>query len=304
MSEYVIGIDGGGTKTTVCIADLHGNVLHSFEAGAINLNGESLQNVRSNLYRIFSQAAELMKGLQDCKSVCVGAAGICNIEVKVFIEKTIREAAYLGKLQITGDDETALYGAVGRPEGIIIIAGTGSICFGKNIAGEEYRTGGYGHLIDDEGSGYAIGRDILKAIVRAHDGREEETLLTQMVFNQLRVSTISQVISFLYNKDTNKRDIAALAPNLFAALAKGDLAAHKIVKMCCDELFILICPVIEHLRLQKSEIAMAGSILIKGDSVREGFISRTIEKYPEITCITPKRDAAYGAALIALGYFK
>lgn len=300
MSGYVLGIDGGGTKTAVCAADLQGRVLLTFGTGAININGESVENVRANLRRIFSEAGTQFGGLESCKAVCIGAAGISNQKARHMLESTVRETGYAGKLLITGDHQTALYGALGIPTGIILIAGTGSICYGKNSAGEEHRTGGYGYLIDDEGSGYAIGRDILTAVVRAHDERGEKTLLTQKVFNQLGVSSIGEIIGFLYHKDTNKRDIAALAPILTQAYAEGDGVAGKIVRKCCRELVQLIGPVVERLGLDNCALAMAGSILQKDENIRTGFMAGVAAKYPAILCKTPENDASYGAVLMAL----
>lgn len=302
MSGYILGIDGGGTKTAVCVADFHGNVLSAFKTGAININGELAGNVKKNLMQIFADAGVRFGGLESCKAVCIGAAGVSNTEARLLLENTVREAGYAGPLLITGDYQTALYGALGTPTGIILIAGTGSICYGKNSTGEEYRTGGYGYLIDDEGSGYAIGRDILAAMVRAYDGRGEKTLLTRMVFEQLGVSSIEEVIGFLYHKDTTKRHIAALAPNLAEACTAGDGIARNIAEKCCNELVRLVCPVVEHLGLYNCTLAMAGSILEKDEIIRKGFINGLVSRYPGITCGLPRNDASYGAVLMALEF--
>lgn len=300
MGGYVLGIDGGGTKTAVCAADLQGNTLEVFKTGAININGESAENVRRNLKLVFARAGENFGGLASCRAVCIGAAGISNAEARLLLENTVLEAGYTGRLLITGDHQTALYGALGIPAGIILIAGTGSICYGRNSSEEEHRTGGYGYLIDDEGSGYAIGRDILKAVVRAHDGREGKTILASMVFEQLKMSSIGEVIGFLYHKDTNKRDIAALAPILTKAFAEGDEAARQIAQKCCRELVKLMSPVVERLGLENCSLAMAGSILQKDEFIQRGFIEAVKIKYPGVACTTPRNDAAYGAVLMAL----
>jgi len=300
MNGYVLGIDGGGTKTTVCAADMQGNILSVFKTGAINLNGESAENVKKNLHTVFNEASVKIGGLRYIRSVCIGAAGISNADARLFLENTVRDAGYTGKLIIAGDHQTALYGALGSPEGIILIAGTGSICYGRNISGKEHRSGGYGYLIDDEGSGYAIGRDILKAMVRSHDGREGKTVLTPMVFEQLGMSTIEEVIGFLYHKNTNKRDVAALAPILTRALEDGDEAARKIAQNCCDELVKLVSAVVKKLGLEDCFLAMAGSILQKDEFTRKGFVDAIQRKFPRVVCTHPKNDAAYGAILMAL----
>lgn len=300
MNGYVIGVDGGGTKTAVKVADLDGRILHSFETGAINLNGESEENVNSNLKCILTEVDKRFDGLGACRGMCLGTAGVSNPKVRLILEDTIRDKGYKGNLIITGDHETALYGALGVQEGVIIVAGTGSICYGKNAAGQEYRTGGFGYLIDDEGSGYAIGRDILTAIIHAYDGRGEKTVLTDMVFEQLKMSAIAEIIGYIYRKDFNKRDIAALAPCIVQAYLQGDLAAENIINKCGSELLNLIRPVIEKLELTGCSLAMTGSVLRKNEFIRKSFVDLVSENYPDIECKLPDNDAAYGAVLMAL----
>jgi len=298
--EYVIGVDGGGTKTAVKVADLNGKTICCFQTGAINLNGESEENVRSNLKDILKETVNLTGGLETCRTICIGAAGISNPKTETVLKDSMRGAGYTGSLIITGDHETALYGALGVPEGVILIAGTGSICFGKNSAGEKHRSGGFGYLIDDEGSGYAIGRDILTAVVHAYDGRGEKTILTQLVYEQFKVSSVSEIIGYIYRKDFNKRDIAALAPCITQAYLEGDSAAKAIISKCGNELLNLIQPVIEKLELTCCSLAMTGSVLTKNEYVRKSFVDQVSEKYPGIRCKLPDNDAAYGAVLMAL----
>lgn len=301
MGEYVLGIDGGGTKTAVCVADLQGKVLHTFKTGAININGESVESAEENLVSILSEAGMRFGGLDSCKSMCIGAAGISNVEMRHLMEDAPRKAGYAGRLLVTGDYRTALYGALSIPVGIILIAGTGSICYGRNAEGKEHRTGGFGYLIDDDGSGYAIGRDMLTSVVRAYDGRREKTALTPMILEHLGVTTIEEIVKFVYRRDANKREIAALAPILTIAYAAGDSAAVEIVDKSCNELFQLVCPAVERLGLGSCSLAMSGSILQKDENIRSGFTARVASKYPGIRCTAPENDAAYGAMLMALG---
>ncbi|OCT11300.1 ATPase [Paenibacillus pectinilyticus] len=300
MKRYAVGLDGGGTKTAVTIVDESGNVVHTFTSGAINYNGQDEASVGASLAEIFRTIASVCGGLDQCAQVCIGAAGISNPTVTTRLESSVRACGYTGGLFITGDQETALCGAHNSEIGMILIAGTGSIGYGKNEAGETHRTGGYGYLIDDEGSGYSIGRDLLSAVVRAHDGRLPATVITSMVLDQLEMTSIQQVIGFVYDKQTNKKDIAALAPILTAACELGDRAALLIAERSARELLELIVPIAEKLSLQNGSLAMAGSVLLKNGFVQTAFIDLLKERYPAMSCITPKRDAASGAALMAL----
>ncbi|CAH1213863.1 N-acetylmuramic acid/N-acetylglucosamine kinase [Paenibacillus allorhizoplanae] len=300
MKRYVAGLDGGGTKTAVTIVDESGLEVHTFTSGAINYNGQDEASVQASLAEIFRTIDRVCDGLGHCAQVCIGAAGVSNPTVTTRLESSVRACGYKGPLFITGDQDTALSGAHNRELGIILIAGTGSICYGKNEAGDTHRAGGYGYLIDDEGSGYSIGRDLLSVVVRAHDGRLPATVITGMVFEQLGMTSIQQIIGFVYDKQTNKKDIAALAPILSQACELGDEAALAIADKSARSLLELVVPVTEKLSMQEGVLAMAGSALLKNSFIQTAFINGLKERYPAMTCITPKRDAASGAALMAL----
>jgi len=298
--RFVAGLDGGGTKTAVTIADDQGRVVHSFTSGGMNYNGQDEGSVRHNLQEIVDTIASVCGGLDHCVQICIGAAGVSNPTVTSRLEATIRACGYHGDLLILGDQETALSGAHGRPYGIILIAGTGSICYGKNESGDVHRSGGYGHLIDDEGSGYSIGRDLISAVVRANDGRASETVITEMVNRQLNMTTVAEMIGFVYDARTHKKDIAALAPILSEACLLGDQAALGIAHRSAASLFELVISVVEKLSLQEGSLAMAGSVLLKNHFVQTALVDMLQEKYPKLQCITPKQDASIGAVLMAL----
>lgn len=300
MLRYVAGLDGGGTKTAVTVADEKGMIVHSFTSGAINYNGQDEASIRSSLQEIFETIATVCGGLDHCVQVCIGAAGVSNPTVITRLESNVRECGYQGELFITGDQETALCGAHDSEYGIILIAGTGSICYGKIESGLSHRTGGCGHLIDDEGSGYSIGRDLISALVRANDGRLPQTPITEMVYEQLQMGTVQQIIGFVYDKRTNKKEIAALAPILSKACAHGDKAALSIAEKSACALIELVVPVAKKLSLQNGTVAMAGSVLLKNTYVQTAFVEKLKQHYPNMQCITAKKDASHGAVLMAL----
>lgn len=299
MSEYVAGLDGGGTKTAVAVCDLQGNLLERFTEGAVNFNGASAESVGESFSRIFAEL-ERTRGLENCRAVCLGAAGAGNPGIRGKLEKQIRSCGFRGPLLVTGDHRTALYGALGDSAGLILIAGTGSICCGRNDAGEERRSGGYGYLFDDAGSGYFIGRQILSAAAHADDGRSGPTALTELLFEALHADGMDDVIRSVYGDKTGKREIAALAPLLTRACGLGDAAALKIADRCGDELFRLAVPVVEKLGLREETAAFAGSILRKDPCVRGALSGRLRKAYPALSQIDPLNDAAFGAARIAL----
>ncbi|WP_354006017.1 BadF/BadG/BcrA/BcrD ATPase family protein [Paenibacillus vini] len=302
--KYVAGLDGGGTKTNVVVADEQGKVLNAFTSGALNLNGEDHERVRQNLREILSSISKLCGGMDYCVHICIGAAGISHPEARARLTNAIRESGYHAGLTLVGDHEAALYGALENPHGMILIAGTGSICYGVNERGISHRTGGFGHLIDDEGSGYSIGREILSAVVKAHDRRIPPTLLEGMVTRQLRIPEDSDplrgLVGFVYDKNRNKRDIAALAPLLNEACALGDGAAIGIAHSSAESLSDLVVPVAERLSLQEGRLAFAGSVLLHNTYVQSALRERLARRYPRLDMDLPRHDAAWGAAMMAL----
>ncbi|WP_123040699.1 N-acetylglucosamine kinase [Cohnella candidum] len=298
--RFVAGLDGGGTKTAVKVADEQGNVVHELTLGSLNYNGQDEETIRRTIRNVFENIAGAIGGLERCAHVCIGAAGISNPTVASRLETSVRACGYEGALTITGDHETALVGALDGGFGMILIAGTGSICHGRNAAGETHRTGGFGYLIDDEGSGYSIGRDLLSALVRAGDGRIPPTPITELVYAQLGMDKVRQVIGFVYDPKTGKKEIAALAPLLTEACKMGDAAALGIARKNAASLAELVAPAAERLSLQRGNLAIAGSVLLGNPYVQSAFLEALSNLYPEMNVFPAKKDAAGGAVLMAL----
>ena len=262
--RYAAGMDGGGTKTVLEARAPDGRVLLRERFGPLNLNSAAAQAVRETMQGCTDALARLPGGLEACAALCVGSAGVSN------------------------------------PCGMVLIAGTGSICFGRDAAGKTARSGGYGHKIDDEGSGYALGRDALAAVVRAQDGRGPRTLLTDLVFAQLKVVDVGGLVQFTYDPQTDKKQIAALAPLVARAYEAGDEAAKAVVEKACRELALLVEPVARALHMEDGVLALTGSILLRDKAVREGTAALLRMRFPGMRLAEPKSDAAAGAALLAL----
>jgi N-acetylglucosamine kinase-like BadF-type ATPase len=296
---YVTGWDGGGTKTAVVYMDMDGTVLGRAVFGPLNPNGASYEQVAATVREAIAGMKNMNGGLSGCVCLQVGFAGASNPSGRKLLEDAIRKEGFLGKLRLNGDHETMLYGAVGR-EGAVLISGTGSVALGRNSKGETCRCGGWGYLIGDEGSGYAIGRDILAAVAKANDGCGPKTCLTEQVFKTLNISGMGELIRFVYDPNSDKARIASLAPLLSEALERGDETAKAIAGRAAEELVLLAATVISRLSLETGSIAFTGSILTQMTAVRQKVETDLKERYPSLSCIQPKQDAAIGAAAMAL----
>ena len=296
------GWDGGGTKTEVCLADETGRKLASAVFGPLNPNGASRDQVMETVKQGVRYMAEQTGGPDRIGGLVVGMAGISNRSARTLLEEALAEAGWTGPYRLAGDQDIALAGAVDGP-GALLIAGTGSVCCGRDAEGNAFRVGGYGYLIDDVGSGWAIGRDILKAVVRAEDGRSPATVLTGLVFGKLNISSVGEMITWLYAPDTGKKEVAALSSLLPAALEKQDAAAEAVAAKAAEDLAELAETGWKKSGLAAGELAVTGSILLKLPAVRNAVEQRLRRTCPLLRVTEPRATPAEGAAKMAFQIF-
>ena len=288
---FIAGIDGGGTHTRVELRDARNQFLKRLEFGPFNLNAIGEDAFRALLRQIFAALGDMGR----CEKLCFGGAGISNPRVREILSGELEEAGFAGKWALRGDQEIALRGAMDGP-GVVVIAGTGSICFGKNAFGDTARSGGWGHLIDDGGSGYALGRDVLAGAVRAFDGRTQGDTLLRAVYERLGGSAPSDIVSFVYSPRTDKAAIARFSRLALDLAAQGDRQALAILERGAEELAALAAAVQEKLGIQDCPIALLGGLLTDDNPYRQ-LVARRLSALG--TPVAPAHDALWGAAQAA-----
>ena len=288
---FVAGIDGGGTHTRLELRDGENNLLHREEFGPFNLNAIGEAAFRNLLAQVFAACGDMT----ECAGLCVGGAGISNPALGEILAQELEKACFRGSWKLCGDQEIALRGAMEGP-GIAVIAGTGSICFGKNPLGQTARSGGYGHLIDDGGSGYALGRDVLSAAVRAADGRGQGRALLEAVYAGLGGTTPADIVSFVYSPDTDKAAVAKFSGIALELAAAGDETAREILAREGEELCALVEAVQRKLDLPGCPIAMLGGLL-SGDNPYRRLAAEKLSRLGQP--VAPAHDALWGAAQMA-----
>jgi len=208
------------------------------------------------------------------------------------------------KLVIESDARIALEGAFKGAAGMILICGTGSIALGKSNDGRVFRVGGWGRIIGDEGSGYAIGREGLNAVTRQIDGRTKRTALTELVAKQFKLKTQEDIITAVYRENF---DVASVAPLVIEAAAQHDTECERILNKATFELtehIRALTLTIEHATRergrQKIPLAFLGSI-IAGENVFTNILKHKIAfSLPQISIVPPQAPPSYGAVLLAL----
>lgn len=288
---FIAGIDGGGTHTRLELRDSNNNLLCREQFGPFNLNSIGREAFLGLLQEVFAACG----GMEDCASLCVGAAGVSNPEVERLLGRALKNSGFTGRWKLCGDQEIALRGALGPP-GLAVIAGTGSICFGRNERGETARSGGFGHLIDDGGSGYALGRAALMETVRQLDGRGGSSVIRDGVFQALSVSTQEALVAFVYSPSADKSAIARLSRVVTAAAEQGDERAREILKREAEALADLVRAVQNRLSLHDCPIALLGGLL-EGDNPYRRTVLTALASLGQLQA--PNHDALWGAAQMA-----
>lgn len=300
--KYVMGIDGGGTGSVLKLVSLDGKELGSKEGGPTNLSAQSPKEVEAVLSELILEAlADNGLKMDNCQSVCIGAAGADRPHQRALLEDIIGSIGIDGKIITTNDAEIALVAGAGALEGVIVIAGTGSIAYGRTADGRSFRTGGWGHLIGDEGSGYYIGMRGLNAALRGYDSRGESTLLLPMILEQTQVDDVDGLISYIYSDNFLKSKIANLAKIVDSAYKHGDRVAQAILDESAYELFLLAKAVLDNLHFDGNvNLVVNGSVLLKNKYVLSSFCEHIDTHYENVDIVKLNRDAAYGAAELAL----
>ena len=289
--DFVCGVDGGGTKTTAICCSPDGKEIARRVFGPFNLNSIGTQAFES----ILNELVSFLDETGYCRALCIGAAGITNNRVSECAEAVLSKTRIPYKL--LGDFEIAHTGALDGNEGIILIAGTGSVCYGKNKDGKTAMAGGWGHLIGDAGSGYGIGRDALSAVARMYDGYGEPTILKDMIAREFCLDTQEKIVSHVYSND--KSAVAALSPLVEKACTSGDPVAMEIVRTNAEALVQLVKTVSSRLGLTSCKVALLGGLLENKTALKAEFVDQ-LHSSTNLHCVSPLHSAAEGAVLEAL----
>ncbi len=301
----VLGVDGGGTKTHVAILDEQGHLLGMGVGGPSNYDDVGKVAAQAGIAQAVEQARR-MAGLsaQRFAAAFLGMAGVVSPQDR----QTIREIAQAldlatpQRIDVDHDCRIALAGGLtGRP-GIVQIAGTGSSTFGMNAAGEGWRSGGWGHLLADEGSGYWLGLQAMIAAVRSYDGRIPPTPLEEQVVAALGLADMNEIMHRLYVTQFARSEIAQLGLLVIDAAAAGDPHALALIRQGCDEMAECVLAVARRLGMdaQPSELALAGGIFRAGDIVCAPFEQAVLDRLPQCRITPAELPPVLGAGVLAL----
>lgn len=277
---FYLGIDGGGTKTRCALGD-EASVLATSTAGGSNVIRLGEAQAREAIHSAVQQVCSTANISPDkIHRICIGAAGAARPEIAAKLRAILAELTP-APVEVVGDMVIALEAAFGSGPGVIAIAGTGSIVWGRDAAGRTARAGGWGFAISDEGSGHWIGRRTVSAILHAHDD-DQETLLTGMVLREWNLATLDELVQKA--NSLPPPDFPRLFPVVLHAAEQADSVAHALLADAATHLSNLAAAVIRRLAPQPPyvPVAMTGSVFRQSDDVRKIFYNTLQATFPGI----------------------
>jgi glucosamine kinase len=297
--ELFVGIDGGGTKTNAVAMNAGGEVLARVEGGAALIRPEDPGAGAGLLADLTERAVRAAGGSLPAAGLCCALAGAGREPVRRALAAELHREGVAVRLRIVTDAEAAFYDAFADGPGILLIAGTGSIVWGRAEDGRTARAGGWGAILGDEGSGYALGLGALRAVVRAHDGRGEATSLAPAVLAHAGVDAPESLVAWAAG--ASKREIAALAPAVASAAGAGDAVARRIVEEAAGELVAHVVALHHRLGPWKTApgLALSGGLIAPGGPLRAAVVEALQVRGPECALAERQVDAARGAASLA-----
>ncbi|SET67930.1 BadF/BadG/BcrA/BcrD ATPase family protein [Lacrimispora sphenoides] len=272
MKGYYAGLDIGGTNGRLKICGSDGEVLGEFTAPGCSLNTDGAEKSRLR-YRdlVLPALQELHLDPGFCLGICVAASGIDSPSDEHDCRSSFEEMGFPHeRLLVLNDCEVFLH--MTEDPALVVISGTGSVCFGRDKKGSIYRTGGWNHIISDEGSGFDMGLKTLKAVGDDLSGRIKCPVLTPLIIKETGLDTLEKIDDFINANLMEKSEIARLSLFAYQAAALGDHEAVRIHRECGDALWGLIRDTKAKMAgkslKDKLNLWLWGSVLVKNDIIR------------------------------------
>ena len=311
MKKWIFGMDGGGTNSRIRVEDMTGTILHEGHGGSTNLHSNTIPEVAAVLLALLKGVLSAGLDPRGCVAGFIGSAGVDTDADTDTMTRTLRnsfQAAAEGRAQApdvpafgaANDTEPALAGALGDTEGFLLIAGTGSIAYGRTRSGKHARAGGWGHLLGDEGSAFWLAFEGIKRGIRSSEGRESESRLLAEALGHFELPDAGSLIPFTY-ESFGKARIASFAPRVTELANQGDAVALAILDQASIELADLVVSV--HSKLAKDinrpRLALYGGLMEKNLPLKAAVTRRISTRIPGIELVEPVGDAQAGACMLA-----
>ena len=298
----VVGVDGGGTKTEAVIMDVNQRVIGEGLAGPSNPLRVGIAAAAAAIREAIDSAcamAKLRRG--DLVAAEIGLAGARRRELRERMRETLMPLG-IGEIEVVTDATIALYGATAGAPGLVVIAGTGSICCGINARGKRFCAGGWGPIAGDEGGGAWLARRALRAVAYASDGRGPNTMLTELAAAYFHVTDPDDLTTAIYAPTITNERLAGFGRDVVAAAKDEDPVALQIVADGGTELGRAAVAVIRHLQMERErfQVAYVGGVFrAAGDLMLEPLREEVKQVAPRAYFEPPHFAPAVAAARMA-----
>ena len=299
--EYVLGVDGGGTKTHAVVADEHGRMLGEGFAGPSNPLRVGVNAAAAAVREAVDQACDAARVRRtDIVAAEVGLAGVRRADLRERMRESLLGLG-VNSVEVVTDAEIALYGATGGAPGLVLIAGTGSICCGRSARGKRVCAGGWGPLAGDEGGGAWLARRALQAVAQATDGRGSATMLTQAACAYFNVAAPDDLSMAIYAPSMTNERIAGFGRQVVEAAQKKDAVAREIITDAGRELGKAAGAVIRKLQMEQErfQVAYVGSVFGAGELILNPLREVVTRLAPQAYFAPPQLAPAVAAAQMA-----
>ena len=300
--DVFLGVDGGASKTAALITDESGKSLGAGIAGPSNHLRVGVETAARNIERAVNKA--LVAGDVASREIVWAYCGIAGADHPAHRQEVVDSLSVFfprGNSTVDNDARIALTGAIGFGAGAVVIAGTGSVAFGRNEEGVEVRVGGWGPTIGDEGSGFAIARQGLASVMRAFDGRGPATSMTDLLLDQHSMKP-EDVPRFVYALTTHADDIARFGKLVIEAAAANDPVACEILERAASELAASVLAVARRLDLNAHQfpVAYVGGAFNAGEPLLGPMKKAILAGAPQARVGPPQHTPVEGAAQMAI----
>lgn len=301
--DLVLGADGGGSRTRLALARLDGERIATGTAGPANPHDVGWEGARAALAAARERAfADLGRPAAPVAAAAVGLAGVGSAPERERALALLDELALAPRasLRVLPDLEIAWMGAFAGAPGIVLVAGTGSVAYGRDANGSEARAGGWGPRLDDAGSATWIAREALAAAARAADGRGAATRLSDALCEAIGCADFLALRARLAERELARDELASLALHVLGAARDQDEVARDILERAAAELASLATAVARALGRERPAVAVTGGLVAHDSPLREALRRELRRSLPLHEERAPRLPPLGGALLLAL----
>lgn len=309
--KLILGIDGGGTKTEMVLANEQEKILARIITGPTNIHTvsktDAIRALKKGKVELYKKAK--ISSSKKLHAVGAGFAGIDShqdqLKANAIVAKSLGVLVPKNKyLHVVNDTIIGFWSGTTKGEGICVIGGTGSNAYAVNAKGKIAWAGGLDWKMADEGSGFEQGWKAMRAAAKSADGRGKKTILEKMILQHHGVKSIRDLLPIVYGrKEYGKHEFGKLALLVEKAAIKGDAVAKQIANESADELVLLGASVARQLTFSKQkqfDLVMIGGVLQKDPIVNKRFKREFKKLYPKAVMIVPTVKPVMGAIRLAI----